>query len=135
MARSFKPCASGIVAVLCTVLATSGMALAAVTAFNVDHKSVASTDHSLDTVTGEITCTVGDTAFVPVNLAQGKSGNFGFGSVILTCTGSSQLWSVSVPVIFPTGGHYDNGPATVFSDGLDATDGSEVFITVGIVIT
>jgi hypothetical protein len=135
MVRSFNPYVLGIVALTFAVFASSRMALAQ-TAFNVDHKSVASADHTVDTLTGEITCAAGDSAVVAADVIQAKSGTIGFGiTATLTCTGSSQSWSLDVPVVFPATGEYDNGPATAVATGEDVTAGTFLEVVDGIVIT
>jgi hypothetical protein len=109
---------------------------AAITAFNIDHKAVATAGHGGTTVSGEIQCTAGDTAELLAAVIQAKAGAAGTGfSTLFTCTGASQAWSIDVPISFPSGGDFRNGPATAAAIANDTTDHATQTLINGIVST
>ncbi len=138
MVRRLRLDAFGSCAVVIALLCGGGLARATVTSLSVDHKAVASADHTVVTVTGILVCTKGDTAQVAADVVQAKSGTLGFGATPppgFICTGSAQPYSVDVPVAIPAGGEYDNGPATGIVDAVDITDGTDQVAIAKLVIT
>ena len=126
MVSRFRFNAFAMGAVMLVLLCASGLARATVSSLDVDQKAVPSAGSTVVTVTGSLVCTAGDAFEVSVLMLQGKSGTQGNGSSLnpLTCTGAGQDYSVDVPVLFPSGGEYANGPATVRVTGFDITDGT-----------
>lgn len=119
------------------VVSSGGGAHAAITSFSIDHKAVATAArHTGTTVRGEIECTAGHTASLLAAVIQAKAGAAGTGvSTLFTCTGSSQEWSIDVPVAFPSGGTFSNGPATAAAIANDTTDHATQTVINGIVTT
>lgn len=98
-------------------------ASAAVTSFSVDGNATLQSDGSV-LVTGTLTCTAGDTAFVFSEVLQSKGQLIADGSgdsALITCTGSPQAWSVDVTAFIGT---YKPGKASSASEGIDETDGT-----------
>ncbi len=136
MVRRFRFNALAMGAVMLALLCAGGLARATVSALAIDHKAVPSADHTVVTATGSLECTAGDMAVVTVTVLQGKSGTLGSATTTppLACTGAAQAYTVDVPIIFPTGGEYRNGPATVHVFGLDVTDATSATVVANVVI-
>jgi hypothetical protein len=97
-------------------------ASAAITSVSVDRNAVIQSDGSV-LVTGTLTCTAGDTAFVEVQVVQSKGQLLADAlgeTLAITCTGSPQDWSIDTSIF--AFGTFKPGQATSQTTAFDTTD-------------
>jgi len=107
-----------VIVVALAAAVASAVALASVNAVTFDKTASLSADHTVATVTGQAQCTGGDdsgNAAVTAEVLQSKGQglNIGVGSSTIACDGTTQSYSVLVPV---QAGQYQPGRATVLVD-------------------
>jgi hypothetical protein len=107
------------------LLATTSVALATTSSLTINATGTVSPAAFQATVTGTITCTQGDTVDIPVAVRQGLGvhAQAGENDIVVTCSGGTDPWSVTVFGGNP-GAVYKPGKAAVIAQALDFTDGT-----------
>jgi hypothetical protein len=129
----------GLTAALLLLLAALSLvspALARVVVNTIDPVAIVADDGRHVVVSGPITCTANERAYLRVTVAQRATGAVAEGRTLITCTGDSQTWEVHAA----TQGKktFQAGPATAVALGRtttrgDVTDANEWLVEITLV--
>jgi hypothetical protein len=134
--RKRTTCVGAIAILLLAAAFIAPPVLARIVANTIDPVAVVADDGRHLVLTGPITCTANERAYLRVTVAQRETGAVAEGRTLITCSGGSQQWEVHASTLGKKA--FQAGPATAVALGRtttrgDVTDANQWLVEISLV--